>query len=330
MKKILLLVLILYTLLNYAQSGQVGINTRNPDPTAVLEIFSNDKGVLIPRLTEKQIKGIQSPATGLMIFNTTKNCIVMRENKGWSDCPGRDVSRKSSFRFAIAISESSPECHDIIDKASAILHSPGWAKITLKPNDNIAITSIKTELYTSNDPNADEGNNLFINSRGGALIMPNGSEKKYLHYKGTMKINKHNEKSTGIITCRSNLGVISPLPQTIAYGKDGTTLLTKTKEKITRNEYRNDNNKNCKNLPLHSLKILGVLPESARWSEATTNDINDNTLDRNDEESYWIENPDESAIWTYLPSRKKFKYFGNEKKEEKYYGLCTLRITEIR
>ena len=40
------------------------------DPTAVLDVKSDSKGLLIPRLTEAQRTGITGPATGLLIYDT--------------------------------------------------------------------------------------------------------------------------------------------------------------------------------------------------------------------------------------------------------------------
>ena len=37
-------------------------------PTAILEIFSENKGILIPRMTAVQRQAIVSPATGLVVF----------------------------------------------------------------------------------------------------------------------------------------------------------------------------------------------------------------------------------------------------------------------
>lgn len=53
--------------------GQVGIGTTTPDASSVLDVFSTNKGLLIPRLTTVQRDLIVSPATGLMIYNTTLN-----------------------------------------------------------------------------------------------------------------------------------------------------------------------------------------------------------------------------------------------------------------
>ncbi len=48
-----------------------GVNTLNPDPSAVFDITSTDKGLLIPRLTTGQRNAIVLPATGLLVFNST-------------------------------------------------------------------------------------------------------------------------------------------------------------------------------------------------------------------------------------------------------------------
>jgi hypothetical protein len=64
----------------YSQNnGAVGINTTTPNPNSVLEVVSggNNKGILIPRLTETQRNAITvNPAKddGLTIFNTTEDC----------------------------------------------------------------------------------------------------------------------------------------------------------------------------------------------------------------------------------------------------------------
>ncbi|QNA43210.1 tail fiber domain-containing protein [Lacibacter sediminis] len=49
---------------------KVGIGTTNPSASAVLDISSTDKGVLIPRMTLAQRNAITSPATSLLIYQT--------------------------------------------------------------------------------------------------------------------------------------------------------------------------------------------------------------------------------------------------------------------
>ena len=55
--------------------AQMGINTDNsvPDNSAMLDVKSNSKGMLIPRMTQSQISAITTPANGLFVFCTTDN-----------------------------------------------------------------------------------------------------------------------------------------------------------------------------------------------------------------------------------------------------------------
>ena len=54
-------------------SGQVGIGNNTPHNSAILDIASTTKGVLMPRMTEAQRNQITKPANGSIIFNTDNN-----------------------------------------------------------------------------------------------------------------------------------------------------------------------------------------------------------------------------------------------------------------
>nr|WP_317632932.1 fibrinogen-like YCDxxxxGGGW domain-containing protein [uncultured Flavobacterium sp.] len=60
---------------NIYQNATLGLGANMISESAQLDITSNDKGVLIPRLTTLQRNAIQNPANGLMIFNTTSSCL---------------------------------------------------------------------------------------------------------------------------------------------------------------------------------------------------------------------------------------------------------------
>lgn len=72
------------------QTGQVGIGTSSIDPNAQLEVASNTKGVLLPRMSSSQRNAIpQNITNGLLIFNNTTNCFnyyVSSSNKWLSLC----------------------------------------------------------------------------------------------------------------------------------------------------------------------------------------------------------------------------------------------------
>lgn len=75
------IVLILLSFTSFTQS--VGVGTTIPDPSAVFEISSDQKGILIPRLTEQQRNMIPNPASGLLLFNETQQKYNYFKNGDW-------------------------------------------------------------------------------------------------------------------------------------------------------------------------------------------------------------------------------------------------------
>jgi uncharacterized protein (TIGR02145 family) len=61
----------------------VGVGTTSPVASAKLEIASTTQGFLPPRMTTAQRDAIVSPATGLVIFNTTTNSLEYKSSTGW-------------------------------------------------------------------------------------------------------------------------------------------------------------------------------------------------------------------------------------------------------
>lgn len=64
----------------------IGIGLITPDASAILDVDAptHNKGLLIPRLTTTERDAIISPATGLLIYNTTTNAFNYY-NAGWSE-----------------------------------------------------------------------------------------------------------------------------------------------------------------------------------------------------------------------------------------------------
>lgn len=67
-------------------TAQVGIGTSSPNASAVLDINSNNKGVLVPRMTKGSRSGINSPADGLLIYQTddTSGFYYYQGTNGWT------------------------------------------------------------------------------------------------------------------------------------------------------------------------------------------------------------------------------------------------------
>ena len=85
MKNFILAVVVLIT---FSVQSQIGMGTPNPDPSAVLELSSTQKGFLPPRLTTLQRNAIVQPAEGLTIYNTNKDCLEWYNKSGWYNLCG--------------------------------------------------------------------------------------------------------------------------------------------------------------------------------------------------------------------------------------------------
>jgi hypothetical protein len=68
-------VLIVFCFQVTAHSQSISINPTgtSPDASAMLDINSTDKGLLVPRMSEAQRTSISNPATGLIVFQTDGN-----------------------------------------------------------------------------------------------------------------------------------------------------------------------------------------------------------------------------------------------------------------
>jgi hypothetical protein len=86
MKKIYYILTILLCVYVQTANAQMGVNSTGaaPDPSAMLDVRSTNKGFLLPRLTTTQRNAMPAISNGLMIYNTTTAEIeVFRGFAGW-------------------------------------------------------------------------------------------------------------------------------------------------------------------------------------------------------------------------------------------------------
>jgi hypothetical protein len=82
MKKIIpILLFIAIQKMSMAQS--IGIGTTTPDSSAMLDISSNNKGLLLPRI--KDTSSIKSPAKGLLIYSNNDNTLLYYDGSQWQN-----------------------------------------------------------------------------------------------------------------------------------------------------------------------------------------------------------------------------------------------------
>jgi hypothetical protein len=135
MKKLLFVILISF---HYAAFAQVGIGTQTPAPSAMLEVNSNDKGVLLSRMTNTERAAIANPIKGLMVFDTSSNSLWIHNGTSW-------VNTAAEATYG-----------DVKSGFQTVDHS-GWIKL-----DGRAVSSLTTTQkaaaasvgFTTNLPNA--------------------------------------------------------------------------------------------------------------------------------------------------------------------------------
>lgn len=74
-----------YIFLTFVQTvvSQVGIGTNTPDNTSMLEVQSNSKGFLLPRMSSAQRTSIASPASGLQVYDNNTNSLWYFNGTHW-------------------------------------------------------------------------------------------------------------------------------------------------------------------------------------------------------------------------------------------------------
>ncbi len=85
----LILVAIVIMIASNLLTAQVAINTdgSNPDASAMLDVKSTDKGLLLPRVVN--VSAVINPAAGLMVFDKETNCMRYYDGTVWSQCLGK-------------------------------------------------------------------------------------------------------------------------------------------------------------------------------------------------------------------------------------------------
>ncbi|MEM6398289.1 MAG: hypothetical protein AAF741_18200 [Bacteroidota bacterium] len=83
--KIILLnfLLVLAYLPAFGQGVGISENGQDPDPSALLDVSSTDKGVLLPRMSTADREAIISPATGLIVFDNETETFWYRNSTDW-------------------------------------------------------------------------------------------------------------------------------------------------------------------------------------------------------------------------------------------------------
>lgn len=135
MKNLFKLILVMSLLISGFANAQVGIGTTTPHPSAILEISSTTGGLLLPRLTNSQRSSIATPAVGLLIYNTSINCLEWYTGSAWVNA--------CNVPFSATRDESS--------SSEGFNNGPGLSKDIMPVNNNNSSNGIRNLRKPLND-----------------------------------------------------------------------------------------------------------------------------------------------------------------------------------
>jgi hypothetical protein len=239
--KILSFIIVILVLNSSLLFSQVAVNTdgASPDNSAMLDVKSTTKGMLIPRMTITERNGITNPANGLLIFCTGDNQYY--SNKGtptipnWVMVSSQWLFNGSDIYFTggrVGLSKTNPDF--TLDVLGDINFSG-----TLRKNGTTVATGVSTVTATSpltssggsspniSIPQASSGSNGFLsstdwstfNSKQNALTFGNlasgditvtGGNGAIIGSGTSMTVNKGNltESTSSVLTITGGTGSI--------------------------------------------------------------------------------------------------------------------------
>lgn len=173
MKNIILTLIITLSLNAFAQ---VGVNSTNPDPSAVLDVESTTSGFLPPRMTEIQMDDIFEPAEGLVIYCTDCDSRGLRvfDGSSWTGTSGSFGDIKTGIQTGD---------HD------------GWIKLDGRPLSGTDCNSGCVDNLTKNQRAVATSLNIvgnLPNANNAVLVQKDGGTLGEVTGSNTVKINRNN------------------------------------------------------------------------------------------------------------------------------------------
>ncbi len=149
-----------------AQAISINTDGSNAAPSAILDVKSTDKGVLVPRMTTAQRTAIAAPATGLLVFDTTTGGFWFYNGTAWTDLstPRQLADADNDTKVQV---EKSPD-EDIIrfdlagvEKMTLRQNAGNQARLEFGTSTNLAIGTNALLLNTNGNDNSAVGRNAL-------------------------------------------------------------------------------------------------------------------------------------------------------------------------
>ena len=158
---ITLFITFLCTQIVHAQNVAVNATGAAPDPSALFDVQSTNKGMLIPRMSTAQRKAIATPATGLMVFDNTTNTFWFKNPTGWVELVDssntvwskRDTSVYLNHNENVGIGTNTPTVRLEVDHGTdATAFNGGYLQLGASSNQNLAFDNNEMQARNNGHP----------------------------------------------------------------------------------------------------------------------------------------------------------------------------------
>ena len=179
MKKILLLLFSQCLLNGLIEAQNIGLGTTTPDASAMLDIKSNTKGLLIPRTSTVSRLAIINPAKGLILYDSTTNNFWFYNGSSWNSMTDNNASWKLNGNAAV---NSSTQFIGTTDNQPIRLRvNNTWAGEINPINGNIGLGINAGPLQTTGINNTALGIASLANNITGSNNVAIGDSALYNH-----------------------------------------------------------------------------------------------------------------------------------------------------
>jgi len=201
----------------YGQNS-IGIGTTTPHSSAILDVASSGKGILVPRMSQTNRLAISNPANGLLVYDSTTNRLFqyqqgewryMLTNANWAQSSSRNWTYNTIDSVGIGIT-SPTERLDVIGTIQSRNTTRADGGI-LASGDISAATVVATTALIA-DGNATTGGTISaqgdidLDNIGTTIQLQNNNDKKvYFQLSGNdLRMGTNSGNSAGKMIFRMN------------------------------------------------------------------------------------------------------------------------------
>jgi hypothetical protein len=179
MLKHLLLLSVIFMVVK-TQAQNVGIGTPNPNASALLDISSNNKGLLMPRMTSAQRNAIIAPAKGLMAFDSSQNSFWYYTGAAWKEIAGNNYNSDNALivgQQTGTIASHNLTVNSFSTDSSGYLYDSGGPLGNYGNNENFVYAIFPISYQLATDINVLSNN---LESTYDSLIISDNSGHRYV------------------------------------------------------------------------------------------------------------------------------------------------------